>query len=650
MVARLEPGDPVHVGRYRLLGQLGAGGMGRVLLGIGPDGRLVAIKQVHTHLATEEDFLPRFRREVQTSARVSGAFTAALIDFDVDSKNPWLASVFVPGVPLDKAVHDFGPLSTDQVRALAVGLAAALQAIHGVGLIHRDLKPANVILAEDGPRVIDFGIARATEERSELTHTGSIIGSPAFMSPEQARSEPLTPASDVFSFGAVLAMAATSKSPFAGSSLPHTLYNIVHTQPDLSRLPPEVRQLVEPCLRKDPSARPTPAQILDFLGPLPPQARPWSAAIHNAVHEQDAELSALLADPEATQIVGADDTTVPGPQGRSFDEKLRQLEAGSRSDPPKRRWVLVAALVGVVILVGAAVAGAVTLTGGDPTPDVPNPLAGFNTTKLRSIDVCAAMKDPLVASLGKWERGPISLSWGTCSADAGGESFDVDIKRTEGFRDSGRKIGGVPVLENPAAGGKSCERALLPAAAETQFGIVVQVTHSLIASGSMPTDKLCQFADEGVAQVARNLIAKVPQLPNFHNSLARHDPCAVIDSITVKTSIGEQVRGTPDLLHTCKWFSASTVTVNLWRDFPSVDPKPIHFDFGGGNVVDVNEAEMRSTSCVRQGVYQPSSDGKAELISVLVDGPTVGDHPEFRCHSAVRIVQNILENLPKASR
>ncbi|MET8873434.1 serine/threonine-protein kinase [Nocardia sp. NPDC004604] len=264
MVTQLQPGDPARIGRYLLLGQLGAGGMGRVLLGVGPDGRLVAIKQVHAHLITEEDFLPRFRREVQTSARVSGAFTAAVIDFDIESETPWLASIFVPGVPLDKAVQDHGPLPSAQVRTLAVGLASALRAIHGVGLIHRDLKPANVILAEDGPRVIDFGIARAVEGRSELTHTGSIIGSPAFMSPEQAQSEALTPASDIFSLGAVLAMTAGGKSPFAGSSLPHTLYNIVHTQPDLSGLPPEVRHLVEPCLRKDPKTRPTPAEILDF--------------------------------------------------------------------------------------------------------------------------------------------------------------------------------------------------------------------------------------------------------------------------------------------------------------------------------------------------------------------------------------------------
>ncbi|WP_433628190.1 serine/threonine-protein kinase [Nocardia sp. CA-120079] len=648
MVTRLQPGEPTRIGRYRLLGQLGAGGMGRVLLGVGPDGRLVAIKQVHAHLISEEDFLPRFRREVQTSARVSGAFTAAVIDFDVESETPWLASAFVPGVPLDKAVHDHGPLLSEQVRTLAVGLASALHSIHGVGLIHRDLKPANVILADDGPRVIDFGIARAVEGRSELTHTGSIIGSPAFMSPEQAQSEPLSPASDIFSLGAVLAMAAGGKSPFAGSSLPHTLYNIVHTQPDLGGLPPEVRHLVEPCLRKDPKTRPTTTEILDFLGPLPHQAHSWSVAVHEAIRAQGAELSVLLTDPEATQIVGVDDTTTPG-AGPSFDEKLRQLEARAQdqSNRRKRKRFLIGALTGVVVVLGAAVAGTVALSGGAMNPDRPNPLAGFNMTKLRSIDVCAAMNDPLVESLGEWERKPAFGEWGSCNATVGGFSFTVAVERIDGFRDSGRKVSGVPVLENPAAAVDQCDRALLPAAADPQFGIVVRVAAAHQASA----DELCRISDEAAAQLARNLIVEVPQLQNFRGSLARHDPCAVVDTITLKLSIGELVHGTPDLLHTCKWMSANTVTVYLWTHTPPNEQRPIHFDFGGGNVVDVDEAEMKSTSCTRHGIYRPVTDGRpVEVVTVSVEGSSVGEHPEMRCLGAQQIMQNILDNLPKASR
>ncbi|MFX0576200.1 serine/threonine-protein kinase [Nocardia nepalensis] len=640
MVSRLEPGDPVRVGRYRLLGQLGAGGMGRVLLGIGPDGRLVAIKQVHAHLATEDDFLPRFRREVQTSARVSGAFTAAVIDFNVDSENPWLASVFVPGVPLDKAVHDFGPLSMDQLRTLAVGLATALHAIHGVGLIHRDLKPANVILAEDGPRVIDFGIARATEERSELTHTGSIIGSPAFMSPEQAQSEPLTPASDVFSFGAVLAMAAAGKSPFAGSSLPHTLYNIVHTQPDLSELPPELRQLVEPCLRKEAPARPTLAQILDFLGPLPPRAHPWSAAIHNAVHEQSAELSALLADPEATQIVGADDTTSPGPRGPSFDEKLRQLEAASRSDPPKRKRALVAALAGVVILVGAAVTGTVAFTGGDPTPDVSNPLAGFNLTKLRSIDVCAAMRDPLVGSLGDWSRKPTAEQWSTCAAEADGYRFEVGIDKLNGYRDNGGRAAAVPVLQDVTTKDNGCGRALMPAVTDPQFGITVRI------KGDQPESKLCEVADSAVGRLAERMRNGPPLLADIRKSLARLDPCSLVAPVDIKFQVGPKVPGTLEQVHSCKWFGTNALTVRLERAKDFVDPpRSLPFEGSGGRVIYVGEDELTASTCVRRFKYRPLESDYVEVVTVQADNSS-GTHPEGKCLAAQQVLDNIIKDLP----
>jgi serine/threonine protein kinase len=266
----LNPDEPRQVGRYRLVAALGEGGMGRVLLGVSPDGRLVAVKQVHPGFAHDDGFRSRFRREVQISRMVSGAYTAAVMDADPDAPTPWLASVFVAGPSLKEAVEAAGPLPPAAVRVLAVGLASALTDIHRAGLIHRDLKPSNVLLTDDGARVIDFGIARAAEGDSELTHTGSIIGSPGFMSPEQADGRPLTPASDVFSLGGLLAMAATGRAPFGGGSTPQVLYNVVHSRPDLGSLPPELRRLIEPCLAKDPAQRPTPAQILDFLGPVQP--------------------------------------------------------------------------------------------------------------------------------------------------------------------------------------------------------------------------------------------------------------------------------------------------------------------------------------------------------------------------------------------
>ncbi|WUC01150.1 serine/threonine protein kinase [Nocardia sp. NBC_00565] len=235
-------------GRHRLIAVIGQGAMGRVLLGRSPDGRLVAVKMIHRHLAQNPEFRARFRLEVQASQRVTGAYTAAVMDADPDASEPWLASVFVPGPSLRAAVDQFGPMPLGGLRLLTAGLASALMEIHRAGMVHRDLKPSNVLLAEDGPRVIDFGIARALEGDIQLTSTGSLIGSPAYMSPEQAEGRQLSAASDVFSVGAMLLLAATGQSPFLGASTPQTLYNVVHNRADTSRVPTVLRPVLDACL------------------------------------------------------------------------------------------------------------------------------------------------------------------------------------------------------------------------------------------------------------------------------------------------------------------------------------------------------------------------------------------------------------------
>ncbi|MGW3563392.1 WD40 repeat domain-containing serine/threonine protein kinase [Streptomyces sp. NPDC000941] len=294
-----EADRPV-AGPYRLVAELGRGGMGRVLLGVAPDGRLVAVKVVRSQFVEDDGFRTRFRREVEASRKVSGAYTAAVVDADADAPLPWLASVFVPGPALGQVVENVAPLPPESTVRLAAGLAAALAEIHRAGLIHRDLKPSNVLLAADGPRVIDFGIARAidSENITKITHTGWLVGSPAFMSPEQAESRELTPASDVFSLGAVLFQACTGRVPFAGSSTLQMLYNVVHSEPDLAPIPDELRGLVERCLDKDPSQRPTPAGILELVGQLAPSARPWPAAVHDLIDAQQAEIARVLGLPE----------------------------------------------------------------------------------------------------------------------------------------------------------------------------------------------------------------------------------------------------------------------------------------------------------------------------------------------------------------
>jgi hypothetical protein len=268
MLGELRGVDPRSVGSYELLGRLGCGGMGQVYLGRSARGRLVAVKVVRPELAAEPGFRMRFAREVSAARNVSGLFTALVVDADVSGPEPWLATVYVAGPSLAEAVADQGPLPVSSVLALAAGLAEGLKAIHAAGVVHRDLKPANVLLADDGPRVIDFGISRPVEtaEATALTQCGTILGSPGFMSPEQAEGREAGPPSDVFSLGAVLAFAATGAGPFGTGSIAELIYRVVHGLPDLSRLPAQVRPLVEPCLAKDPRQRPSTGDLMAALG------------------------------------------------------------------------------------------------------------------------------------------------------------------------------------------------------------------------------------------------------------------------------------------------------------------------------------------------------------------------------------------------
>ena len=276
MAQQLQPRDPRKVGPYWLLGRLGSGGMGQVFLGRSPGGRLIAVKVVRAELAEQAEFRHRFAREVAAARTVSGLFTAPVVDADVDAPVPWLATAYVPGPSLAEAITRHGPLPATSVLALAAGLAEGLGAIHAAGIVHRDLKPPNVLLAEDGPRVIDFGISRAAEAAT-LTGTGVIFGSPSFMSPEQARGHRVGPPSDVFSLGAVLTFAATGQGPFGTGPSTTLLYRVVFTPPDVGGLPAGLRPLVERCLAKDPEQRPSTDQLLAELNTALP-ASGWLPA------------------------------------------------------------------------------------------------------------------------------------------------------------------------------------------------------------------------------------------------------------------------------------------------------------------------------------------------------------------------------------
>ncbi|MGW1890040.1 outer membrane protein assembly factor BamB family protein [Streptomyces sp. NPDC002004] len=267
MVGQLTQHDPRRIGPFEVLGRLGAGGMGLVYLARSASGRRVAIKTVRTELAEDQLFRVRFTREVEAARAVSGFYTAAVVDADPRAAVPWLATAYVPAPSLEEIVNECGPLPAQAVRWLAAGVAEALQSIHGAGLVHRDLKPSNVLVVEDGPRVIDFGIASGVSN-TRLTMTNVAVGTPAYMSPEQAKdSRSVTGASDVFSLGSTLVFAATGHAPFHGANPVETVFMLLREGPDLEGLPDELRPLIESCMQMEATGRPSPADLQAQLAP-----------------------------------------------------------------------------------------------------------------------------------------------------------------------------------------------------------------------------------------------------------------------------------------------------------------------------------------------------------------------------------------------
>ncbi|MEV8532921.1 protein kinase [Streptomyces sp. NPDC051211] len=273
----LRDGDPRSIGGYVLIDRLGSGGMGTVYTGRAASGRLVAVKLVHQQFADDPEFRTRFRQEIAAARRVSGAFTAPVVDADPDAARPWMATQLVPGQTLGTRVKTDGPLRGSALRVLALGLVEALRELHTTGVIHRDLKPDNVLLTDDGPRVIDFGISRAAGQQT-LTSTGQILGTPPFMSPEQLSApQRVTAASDVFSLGSVLVFATTGRGPFDADSHYMTAYRVVSEAPYLGDLAGALRAVVESCLAKEPAARPGPGELLAALAEIP--AAVWESPL-----------------------------------------------------------------------------------------------------------------------------------------------------------------------------------------------------------------------------------------------------------------------------------------------------------------------------------------------------------------------------------
>jgi hypothetical protein len=311
--------------------------MGQVYLARSPGGRLVAVKVIRPELAGEPGFRTRFAREVAAARNVSGMFTALVVDADTEGQVPWLATAYVAGPSLAEAVEEQGPLPPTSVLALAAGLAEGLQAIHAVGVVHRDLKPSNVLLADDGPRVIDFGISRA-REASMLTQTGTVMGSPGYLSPEQAEGFVVGPPSDIFSLGGVLTYAATGEGPFGTGPTPALMYRVVNRAADLTKVPATVRPLIEHCLAKDPADRPTPAELLGELdqlgagvGVITPS---WLPAVVTATLARYVPTAQTPATPAGSQVPPTEGMPAPATPTPAPKEPAVAAEVAGQTEPP----------------------------------------------------------------------------------------------------------------------------------------------------------------------------------------------------------------------------------------------------------------------------------------------------------------------------
>ncbi|WP_285598777.1 serine/threonine protein kinase [Kineosporia sp. NBRC 101731] len=367
----LEASDPSSIGRYRITGRLGQGGMGRVYLGSTPGGRPVAVKVINTQFEENPDVLNRFRREVEILRTVRNAFVAALIDHNVTATPYWMATEYVPGPTLAAAIRDQGRLDADVTRGLFAALAEALVDIHAHGICHRDLKPQNIILSVTGPRLIDFGIARG-EDQEGLTQTGMTVGTPGYTAPEALLGHEIGPAADIFALAATIAKAATGRAPYGGGSGFAVSRRSMSGEVDVTGVPDDLATLIRDCSNPDPAARPGAEEIVL-------RCRPETGLIENQRYQQ------IIAGARATPPPEPSRVTAPPPAlgaTRAYSAPSVPSASSATSASPahgRRPWLVGTGLLAVVLgvaLIGTWLVGGIGADADDKASGSPTSSAG----------------------------------------------------------------------------------------------------------------------------------------------------------------------------------------------------------------------------------------------------------------------------------
>ena len=555
------PGEPDTIGRYRVIGALDAEVGFRSLLAAGPDDSLVVVRQAEAELLDEPEFRIRLRHSAVAAMRVSGAANTTVIDVDADADKPWLASVFVPGVRLDRAVAEHGPLPVPAVRALAAALASALRTVHAAGLVHQRLRADSVLLARDSGRLGEIGITPVAGPPT----TGSVtaLGTPDYLAPEQALGLAITPAADMFALGSVLAFAASGRAPFTAPSVPYILFNIAQREPDLSGVPEPLYELIAACLRKDPAARPTPGQMLEYLGGPPSAPAPWPAPVLDDIGRQQDQVSALLAAlPPVVAPVAPPARPLPevlaGFGQRALDTGRRVSRSGLhrwRAATPEIRRALAGGLAALLLVV-------VGLTYWATRPaSEPPPVTGLTLAQLRQTDACAWLGEaigdavpvapaPLAADTWKLDQSP---SWG-CFATSNRTSLSLELGTEDMYLTPNQNVvDGVPIIDGSAA---ACTRAIASPGAEGPAGIVITLSPPSGVKG-------CDGIDYIAANIARSL-SSAPRVEHQESSLALVEPCTLLDRDLVAAKIG-RLPPAPTIAdaHTCQWNGSVQLSVKL---------------------------------------------------------------------------------------